>query len=302
MIFKARALCWAAVGVLVGTMATACSSGGGSAAPSSPSGSSGTPSASGAQSALHDQLPDAVKSAGVLKIAITSTSPPANFLDKDGKTLIGYWPDVLVAMGKELGVKMEINIVPFASLLTGIQSGRYDVGANLADTAEREKTVDFIDLTASQQVYIAKSSADFTSTCGKKVAVPGGSLAAMTIQGLSDGCVSAGNPKITVSTFGNYDEAMLALTSDRVDAVLHAADFAGYTAKQSNGALKLIGQPFDPKPLGFVVNKDSGTLKDALLAAGEALKDNGTFKQVLDTWGAPIPDPWNMGINLTTKS
>jgi polar amino acid transport system substrate-binding protein len=73
-----------------------------------------------------------------------------------------------------------VQNVPFASILAGIGANRYDVGASsFGDTAEREKSVDFVDyLVAGESFYTKVSSGvnikSIADICGDTVSVETG--------------------------------------------------------------------------------------------------------------------------------
>jgi ABC-type amino acid transport substrate-binding protein len=64
-----------------------------------------------------------------------------------------------VLFGKQMGYAFEIEVVPFESIIAGISSGKYDMGASsLNITAEREESVDFSDPYATFDVVLVVRS------------------------------------------------------------------------------------------------------------------------------------------------
>lgn len=55
-----------------------------------------------------DKLDD-IQKAGVVKIAVFDSNPPFGFVDPQTKKLVGYDVDIAEAIGKALGVKVELR-------------------------------------------------------------------------------------------------------------------------------------------------------------------------------------------------
>ena len=95
-----------------------------------PAGSS-APSASVSQDAdLAAKLPEKIRSAGVIKVGTDASYAPSEFLAGDGKTVEGFDVDVFNAVAAKLGVKADFQPADFASIITGVQGGTYDVGVS----------------------------------------------------------------------------------------------------------------------------------------------------------------------------
>ena len=72
--------------------------------------------------ALAAKVPDAVKSDGKLVIGTDSSYPPNEFLDTDGKTVIGWDVDLFNAVAAKLGLKTEWQSAVFDAIIPGIES------------------------------------------------------------------------------------------------------------------------------------------------------------------------------------
>jgi len=88
-------------------------------------------------------LPEAIASKGKLLVATDATYPPSEFIAEDGTTIIGFDVDLMVALGQALGLDVEFQNASFDTIIPGLDSGQFDVGASsFTDTKEREQTVD----------------------------------------------------------------------------------------------------------------------------------------------------------------
>ena len=80
--------------------------------------------------ALAAKVPDAVKSDGKIVIGTDSSYPPNEFLDTDGKTVVGWDVDLFNAVAAKLGLKTEYESAVFDAIIPGLQSGKYEAGVS----------------------------------------------------------------------------------------------------------------------------------------------------------------------------
>ena len=183
--------------------------------------SSTTSTSSGSNSAVAALVPAAIKSKGTLTVAADATYAPNEFIASDGKTVIGMDADLMKAIATAMGLKVKIVNATFDSIIPGLASGKYDVGASsFTDTKEREKTVDFVDyLTAGESFYTKTSGGATINTiadlCGHTVAVERGTTEQDDANTQSKKCKAAGKPAVTVLPFADQNGANLALVSGR---------------------------------------------------------------------------------------
>ena len=113
-------------------------------------------------------LPEAIASKGKLLVATDATYPPSEYIAEDGSTIIGFDVDLMVALGQALGLEVEFQNASFDTIIPGLDSGQFDVGASsFTDNKEREQTVDFVTyFLAGQNFYVAEK---FTGRPGSYV-------------------------------------------------------------------------------------------------------------------------------------
>jgi polar amino acid transport system substrate-binding protein len=277
--------------VIVGCGSSNSSSTTTSSSAASPSTTSSTTStSSGSNSAVAAQVPAALKSKGTLTVAADATYAPNEFIAPDGHTVIGMDADLMKAIAAEMGLKTKIVNATFDSIIPGLASGKYDVGASsFTDTKEREKTVDFVDyLTAGESFYTKASGGATINTiadlCGHTVAVERGTTEQADATTQSKKCKAAGKPAVTVLPFADQNGANLALVSGRAQLGFADSPPAEYQVKKSNGQFKLVGQSYANAPYGLAIPKNSG-LDKPIHAALLALEKNGQYKAILTHWG-----------------
>jgi len=234
------------------------------------------------------KLPADVKSRRTLTVATDTAFPPMEFVAKDGKTLKGIDPDLAKALADVMGLKLKLAGTQFDSILPGLQSKKYDVAmSSFAVTKTREEVVDMISYFGAGNSYYVSSDADFTlkessDLCGHRIAVLKGSNLATEAIELAKKC-STDTP---VLQFPSQSEASLAITAGRADVSSTSAISAEYLVDQSDGRLKVgLRNYAGTIPFGIAVPKGSGMaepLRDAL----DVIIKNGTYKKILDNWGA----------------
>ncbi|MDR0922626.1 MAG: transporter substrate-binding domain-containing protein [Lactobacillales bacterium] len=132
-----------------------------------------------------------IKDKGTLVVATSADFPPFEFqILEDGKNkIVGSDIDLANAIGKELGVKVEVNNMDFNSVLNALQSGKADmVLSGISARPDRKKTFDFSETYyASVQKLIVKKAdlAKYNSIAafdGQKVGAQQGSIQAEVIE------------------------------------------------------------------------------------------------------------------------
>jgi polar amino acid transport system substrate-binding protein len=264
---------------------SAASTGTGTSASTGTSSGTGTTGSGGTVS-----VPAAIKSKGTITVAADASYPPNEFVGPDGKTVVGMDADLMKALGAAMGLKVNIVNETFDSIIPGLASGKYDVGASsFTDTKEREKTVDFVDYFSAGESFFTKASggtsvSSLSDICGKTVAVEKGTTEESDAQAQSAKCKKAGKPAVSVQSFNDQNGANLALSSGRAQLGFADSPVADYQVKKSNGQFKLTGPSFANAPYGLAVPKKSG-LAPAIEAALKMLMANGTYTKILTKWG-----------------
>jgi polar amino acid transport system substrate-binding protein len=250
-------------------------------------------------------LPSAVKSKGSVIVALDATYAPDEMLDTDGKTIIGLDVDLTQALGQVLGLKTNMVNATFDTIIPGLLSGKFDVGASsFTDTKAREQQVDFVTyFTAGEGFYVNANSTlslnGLDSLCGHTVSVEKGTTEESDAQTQSKTCTSGGKSAVNVLSFNDQNAANLAVSSNRAELGFSDSQVAAYIVQQSNGQFKVVGQPFSTSPYGIAVPKNG--LAPALLAAVKDLMGQGIYAKILDKWGVSAGAISNPVINGATS-
>jgi polar amino acid transport system substrate-binding protein len=266
-------------------------------------GTATTTAAPSVDEALAAKVPDSIKSDGKILIGTDSSYAPNEFLDTDGKTVIGFDVDLFNAVAAKLGVKTQWQSATFDAIIPGVQSGKYEMGiSSFTINDERKKQVNMVSyFNAGTQWGTKKgnpSGIQPDNACGKKVAVQ-----TNTVQDTEDlpkrdeACTGAGKPAITIDRYQRQDQATAAVVSGKDDAMLADSPVLAYAVKQTNGQLELLGDIYDAAPYGYVIKKEQTDFAEAVADAVKALIDDGTYKTILTKWGVDAGAIDNPAVN-----
>jgi polar amino acid transport system substrate-binding protein len=245
-------------------------------------------------------VPAAIKSKGSITVAADASYAPNEFLASNGTTVVGMDPDLAQALGKELGLTVNVKNITFDSIIPGLVDGRFDLGmSSFTDNKLREKQVNFVTYFSAGTSFYTKASGGPTITglaslCGLSVAVESGTTQESDDKAQSKKCTSSGKKAVNVLSFNTQSEANLALNAGRAQVGMADSPVAAYQVKQSSGAFKLAGTPYGTAPYGIAIPKSAGTMDQAVLAALKDLISNGTYTKIMTHWGiqaGAITDP-----------
>jgi polar amino acid transport system substrate-binding protein len=253
--------------------------------------------------ALAAKVPAEIKSDGKLLIGTDPTYAPNEFLDTDGKTVVGFDVDLFNAVAAKLGLKTEWQPSKFADIIPGIQSGKYEAGvSSFTINDERKQQANMVSYFSAGTQWGAKTGnpagVQPDDACGKKVAVQ-----TATVQETEDlpkrdqACKSAGKPAITIDSYQDQGQATAAVVSGKDDAFLADSPVIAYAVKQTNGQLELLGDIYDAAPYGYVIKKDQTEFAQAVADAVKALITDGIYKTILDKWGVQAGAIDNPAVN-----
>jgi polar amino acid transport system substrate-binding protein len=294
---RRRAILGLAVAAALTVSMAACGKESGSGSGSS----TGAPAASSSvDSALAAKVPADIKATGKLTIGTDSTYAPNEFLDTDGKTVIGFDVDMFNAVAAKLGLTTEWQSATFGNIIPGVNSGKYNAGvSSFTINPDRLKQVNMVSYFSAGTQWAAKTGAtiDPDNACGKKVAVQATTVQVDDITARSKKC---GSNKITIDQYQKQSDATNAVVTGKDDAMLADSPVCAYAVKQTNGQLALAGDIYDSAPYGYVLPKDQTDFADAIAGSVQALIADGTYKSILSKWGVDAGAITTPAVNPTS--
>ncbi|GGQ56915.1 ABC transporter substrate-binding protein [Streptomyces asoensis] len=268
------------------------------------SGGSSSESSSGADKApLFSKLPADIQKAGVIKVGTNAEYAPMESVE--GGKIVGVDPDIAAALGKELGVDFQFTSGGFDTLITAVNTGRYDIAmSSITDNKQRQEGlddsgkklgtgVDFVDyFTAGTAIYVQKGNPKGIKTiddlCGQTVAVQRGTTYEEALQAQSKTCTGSGKKALKIESFENDTEAQTRVKSGGAVAGVNDYPVAVDMARKAGGGntFEVLDKQYEAAPFGIVVNKKNTQLRDALKEAVDAIIKDGSYQKVLEKWGA----------------
>ena len=265
----------AAAGLSVAALAlTAC---GGSSSTASSVASSAASSEAASTSAAAGEL--TTVEAGKLTMATNATFPPYE-MTTDSGDIEGIDVDTAKAIAEKLGLELQIDDMDFDAALLSVQQGKADiVMAGVTVTDERKAVMDFSDSYATGiQSIIVPNDSDIASPddlAGKTIGTQRGTTGYIYC---SD---DFGDENVVA-----YDDgltAVQALNNGQVDAVvIDNAPAKEYVA--ANPGLKVLETSYAEEDYAIGMNKDNTALVEAVNAALEELKADGTLQSIVDKY------------------
>ena len=243
--------------------------------------------------AISAELPESVRSAGTLTVGTTQTPGTSNLPHGgvvDDKN-VGLDLDLRDAIGKVLGVNWNVEYGTFASIIPGVQNGKYQVGqANFGVTAEREKVLDFSTYLNDGQGFLGSKRVDLqkvstiTDVCGYTIATTPGSTFQTLLSSHVDDCAKIGKKPWTVQYFNDTAPIFLGLANGKADLFFGPVLSLKYDEKHVEGT-KFLGQ-ISSTPVGFVTAKNAGLAKPISDAVNKLI-ETGDYAKIFAKWGVP---------------
>lgn len=240
--------------------------------------------------AIYAAIPEKFRTAGVINAATEAGYPPFEFLDEQNQ-LVGADIEISRGLSKIMGVTIKHNQTQFSGIMPGLQAGRFDIGvSSMGDYKSRQETMDFVDYYKGGESFIIRANADAPKSpddvCGTAVGVMKGTASEKLVKANSEKCVSGGKPAIQVNSYPTQNDAVLALTSGRIDSVQGDAATNAYSAKQIGASVRnhVIDFYGDYWIAGIAVPKNSDLYQPIFDAMGILMK-SGVYAEILKKWG-----------------
>ncbi|MDO4935871.1 MAG: basic amino acid ABC transporter substrate-binding protein [Phascolarctobacterium sp.] len=217
----------------------------------------------------------------VLRVGTEPTFAPFEFTNEQGE-FVGFDMDLIRAMGKEAGYKVEIQNIGFDGLIPAVQSNIIDCAASgMTITEARSKVVTFSNpyYTAGLLVMVRKDNKDIKSYAdlkGKNIACQIGTTGENKSRAAGGKSVTAYNTNV---------EACMEVVNGTADAVINDAPVVAFYLKTPAGKnCKSVGDILEAEEYGFAFNKNNVQLIKDMNKALATLKKNGEYDKLYAKW------------------
>lgn len=274
---------------LTAAMAAGLAACGSSAASTAPAESAADTAA--ATEAAGSDLLSRIKEKGTITVAMEGTWAPWTYHDENDN-LVGYDVEVATKIAEKLGVEPQFIEGEWDGLLAGLDAGRYDIMVNGVDiTPERSEKYDFSTPYAyNRTAVITKADNDSINTMEDL----NGKTTANTIS--STYAEVAEQYGATVTGVDDLNQTFELLLSGRIDATLNAeVTFYDYTKEHPDANVKIAVLTEDANEIGIPLRKgdDTATLREAINAAIEEMRADGTLKELSEKY---------FGVDISTNN
>ena len=221
-------------------------------------------------------------SGDALVMATNAEFPPYEYFE--GDKIVGIDAEIAEAISAKIGAELTIEHVDFDSIIPGVQSGKYDFAmAGLTVTDERKEQVDFTTSYATGvQVIVVKEGSSITSaddifaegashTIGVQLATTGDLY---TTWDLEDAGLA------TIERYNKGADAIMALTSDKVDCVVIDNEPAKVFV-QNNPGLVILDTEYITEEYAIAVGKENTELMTKIETALTELIADGTVASII---------------------
>ena len=222
-------------------------------------------------------------------IGFDNTFVPMGFQDKSGKN-IGFDIDLANEVFKKYNIKVQWQAINWDLKETELKNGNIDLIWNgYSKTSEREKIVLFSDeYMINEQVIVTKKSKNIVNKDQLKDKVLGAQNGSSGYDSFNN------NPEILKSIVKNNDatqyesfnEALIDLENDRIDALLIDRVYANYYLKQQNKLddFNILNAGFESEAFAVGARKADITLVNKINEAFKELYKEGKFQEISNKW------------------
>ena len=231
-----------------------------------------------ADTAADTSAAEETEGAGGKIVMVTNAEfPPYEY--HENNTIVGIDADIARAIADQMGMELEIQDMAFDSLIPAIQSGKADfAAAGMTVNEERLRNVDFTETYAeAAQVIIVKEGSAIAAPAdltGKKIGVQTGTTGDIYADDVENA---------EVQRFNKGMEAVMALTQDKLDAVIIDREPAKVFGKENEG-LKILDEAFTEEEYAIAIKKGNTELLEKMNAAIKELKESGELQKIVDKY------------------
>jgi polar amino acid transport system substrate-binding protein len=220
-----------------------------------------------------------------LIVGVDATLIPMSFMTDDD-IIDGFEPDLMKAIGKEIGVEIEIKNVEWAGLFGGLITGKYDVAiSSITILEERKKRMTFsipylksgLALVIPKDVTGIESLDDIRS----KNLLVGAQMGTTAYFFLEK------KPGIRKKGYQMYGHAVTDMINGQIDAVIGESTGTLYYKNQNEDyfkKIKMVGEIMTNEYYGLAIRKDDPDLLKKINGALEVLNKNGNLKELHKKW------------------
>ncbi len=222
---------------------------------------------------------EAIQEAGKIVFATSADFPPFEYVDESGE-MTGFDVELMKELGKELGVEVEIQDMPFDSLIAAVQEGKIDASvAAFNYSEERDEAVDFSDpyYYAEDGILVGEGfEGEITAPEDMANYIVAAQIGSSQEAWITENLVDTGLlPAENLFGYERVDQAAMDVKAGRVDLMLAEFVVTNTLADQLGGLKVVYEGEVSNGPVSVVVPDGDTELVAAMNEAIAKLLDNG---------------------------
>ncbi len=218
----------------------------------------------------------------VLKVGSSIDFAPFEFQDEGQAEYQGFDMDLIRAIGKEMGYKVEVSNIGFDGLIPALEAKTVNVlisGMTINDERKQKVTFSAPYYESGLTMVVREDEQNikkFEDLKGKKVAVQMGTTSAKEVKKLEG---------VEVKELNTPADCFMELKSGGVDAVVNDRPVNDYFIQKSGQTgVKALPERLTSEDYGIAVAKDDKELAEKIDAALKKLKDSGEYDKIYAKW------------------
>ncbi len=220
-----------------------------------------------------------------LRICVEGAYPPFSEVNAQGE-VVGFDIDIANALCAEMGKSCEMVQTDWDGIIPSLLERKCDaIIAQMSITEDRKKVIDFSKkYSNSPNMFAAR--AGFYKVADIKDAVVG--VQRGTIH---QDFMETEMPDVELRLYGTQDEVYLDMQAGRIDATVGDAIQIeeGFVKTENGKGFHMIREDVTVPAIhgegaGIAVRQNEAELRDAFTAAIQAIRDNGTYKEINDKY------------------
>lgn len=218
---------------------------------------------------------------GKLMVGLEIGYPPMEYFDEDGATPIGFDVELATALAEKMGLELEFVDTAWDGIFAGVDTDKYDVIMSSVSWTEGRNENYLLSKTyvANAPVIVVPNEseiADVMDLEGKSIAVQMETTADYLIQRYQ----SEEGLNTDLRQYEKVINAFDELKTGRVDAVCTDSVVAAYYLGDEASNYKTVWEADEKEPICMCFKKGNDALKDAMEAALDELRADGTLGEI----------------------
>ncbi|PTL37592.1 amino acid ABC transporter substrate-binding protein [Alkalicoccus saliphilus] len=220
-------------------------------------------------------------------VATDSSYVPFEFLNEETGEMEGFDIDLINEVADRVGFEIDLEVVEFDGIVSGMGTGRYDIGiAGMTITEERAENFEFSNPYYSAGLILAVRADEeeiqsIEDVDGRPVATRAATTSETYLQQNTDA---------EVVTFPDIVNAYQDLQAGRVDAAIYdLPNVLYYIETEGVGEMEAVGDTLTGEQYGIAFPEDSEIREDVNDALAEMMED-GTYAEIYEEWFGNEPN------------